>query len=110
MCVYIYIYEGLRLKLKLQYFGLLMQRTNSLEKTVRRRGRQEEMVGWHHRVNGREFEPTPGGSEGQGNLECCSQWGSQRVEYDLATEQQHVYIDMYMYVYIYTRTYICMHS
>ena len=48
--------ERLRLKLKLQYFGHLMQRTDSLEKTLmlgktegrRRRGRQDEMVGWHH--------------------------------------------------------------
>ena len=57
--------EGLMLKLKLQYFGHLMRRTNSLEKTLmlgkieggRRRGRQEdEVVGWHHRLNGRESE------------------------------------------------------
>ena len=48
--------EGLMLKLKLQYFGYLMRRSDSLEKTLmlgkiegeRRRGRQHEMVGWHH--------------------------------------------------------------
>ena len=74
--VYIYIYEGLRLKLKLQYFGLLMQRTNSLEKIVRRRGRQDEIVGWHHRVNGREFEQTPGDSEGQGS----SPWNYEELD------------------------------
>ena len=33
------------------------------------------MVGWHHRLNGHEFEQTPGDSEGQGSLECCSPWG-----------------------------------
>ena len=33
---------------------------------------QEEMVGWHHRLNGHEFEQTPGDSEGQGSLACCS--------------------------------------
>ena len=77
---------------------------------MRRRERQDEMVGWHHRVNGREFEQTPGDSEGQGNLECCSQWRSQRVEYDLATEQQHIYRHVYVHIYIYTHTYICMHS
>ena len=50
-----YSLEGLMLKLKLQYFGHLMQRTDSLEKTLmpgkiegRRRGQQDEMVGWHH--------------------------------------------------------------
>ena len=70
-----YSLEGL--KLKLQYFGHLMQRTNSLEKTLmlgkiegRRKGgeTEDEMVGWHHRLNGHEFEQTLGDSEGQGNL------------------------------------------
>ena len=58
-----YSLEGLMLKLKLQYFGHLMGRTDSLEKTLmlgkiegRRRGRQDEMVGWHHCLNGHEFE------------------------------------------------------
>ena len=60
-----YSFEGLMLKLKLQYFGHLMQRSDSLEKTLilgmiegrRRRGQQRiEMVGWHHRLNGHEFE------------------------------------------------------
>ena len=36
---------------------------------------EDEMVGWHHRLNGHEFEQTPGDSEGQGNLVCCSPWG-----------------------------------
>ena len=57
--------EGMVLKLKLQYFGHLMQRVASLEKTLilggiggrRRRGMTEdEMAGWHHRFNGSEFE------------------------------------------------------
>ena len=56
--------EGLMLKLKLQYFGHLMQRTDSLEKTLilgkiegwEEKGMTEdEMVGWHHRLNGHEF-------------------------------------------------------
>ena len=59
--------EGLMLKLKLQYFGHLMRRTDSLEKILmlekikgrRRRGREDEMVGWHHRLYGHEFEQTP---------------------------------------------------
>ena len=33
------------------------------------------MVGWHHRLNGHEFEQTPGDGEGQGSLVCCSPWG-----------------------------------
>ena len=56
--------EGLMLKLKLQYFGHCMRRVDSLEKTLmlgviggeRKRGRQDEMAGWHHRLNGHEFD------------------------------------------------------
>ena len=54
--------EGLMLKLKFQYFGHLMQKTDSLEKTLgkieggRRRGWQDELVGWHHPLDGHEFE------------------------------------------------------
>ena len=33
---------------------------------------EDEMVGWHHRLNEREFEPTSGDGEGQGSLVCCS--------------------------------------
>ena len=40
---------------------------------------EDEMVGWHYRLNGREFEQTLGDSEGQGNLACFRSWGSQRV-------------------------------
>ena len=60
--------EGMMLKLKLQYFGHLMRRVDSLEKTDARRdwGQEEkgttedEMAGWHHRLGGHEFELTPG--------------------------------------------------
>ena len=42
----------------------------------RRRGvAEDEMVGWHHGLNGHEFEQAPGDSEGQGSLACCSSWG-----------------------------------
>ena len=36
---------------------------------------EDEMVGWHHRLNGYESEQTPGYSEGQRNMVCCSPWG-----------------------------------
>ena len=39
-----------------------------------------EMVGWHHWLNGHEFEQTPGDSEGQGSLACCSSWGHKESE------------------------------
>ena len=38
------------------------------------------MVGWHHRLNGYEFEQTLGDSEGQGRLVCCSPWGSKELD------------------------------
>ena len=76
-------WEGLMLKLKLQYFGHLMQRVDSLEKTHAGRdwGQEEkgttedEMAGWHHQLNGHEFERTPGVGDGQGGLACCDSWG-----------------------------------
>ena len=37
--------------------------------------REDEMIGWHHQLNGHEFEQALGGSEGQGSLVCCSPWG-----------------------------------
>ena len=75
--------EGLMLKLKLQYFGHLRRRVDSLEKTLmlggiggrRRRGRQDEMAGWHHRLDGHEFEWTPGVGDRQGGLACCNSCG-----------------------------------
>ena len=48
---------------------------------------EDEMVGWYHRLNGHEFEQTPGDSEGQGSLVCCRSWGL-RVRYNLATDKQ----------------------
>ena len=56
-----YSLEGLMLNLKRQYFGHLMQRTDSLEKTlilgkIEGRRRRDEVVGWYHRLNGHEFE------------------------------------------------------
>ena len=81
------------LKLKFQYFGHLMRRANSLEKTLmlgnieggRRRGLQRMIwVGWHHQLNGDEFEQTLGDGEGQGSLVCCSPCGCKELD---TTEQ-----------------------
>ena len=77
-----YSLEGLMLKLKLQYFGHLMQRTDSFENTLmlgkiecKKGMTEDEMVGWHHRLNGHKFEQPLGIGDGQGNLACCSPWG-----------------------------------
>ena len=48
---------------------------------------ENEMGGWHHWLNGHEFEPTPGDGEGQGSL-VLQFMGSQRIGHDWATEQQ----------------------
>ena len=37
---------------------------------------EDEMVGWHYQLSGHEFEWTPGASDGQGGLGCCTSWGS----------------------------------
>ena len=73
--------EGLMLKLKLQYFGHLMGRVESLEKTLMLEelgagegAAEDEMAGWHHQLDGHEFEWTPGVGEGQGGLACCDSW------------------------------------
>ena len=66
------------LKLKLQYFGHLMRRVDSLEKTLMQGGiekgmTEDEMVGWHHRLNGHGFGQTPAVGDGQGGLACCKE-------------------------------------
>ena len=83
-----YSLEGLMLKLKLQYFVHLMQRTDSLEKILmlgkiedKEKGTTEdEMVEWHHRLDRHEFEQTPGIGDRQGSLVFCSPWGSKESD------------------------------
>jgi len=45
---------------------------------------EDKMVGWHHQLNGHEFEQVPGDGEGQGGLVCCSSWGHKESD---VTEQ-----------------------
>ena len=78
-----YSSEGLMLKLKLQYFGLLDAKSwvtgkdPDAEKDRRQKEKgmiEDEMVGWHHQLNGHEFEQVLEYGEGQGRLVCCSPW------------------------------------
>ena len=88
-----YSLEGLMLKLKFQYFGHLMWRTVSSEKTWcwerSRAGGEGDDWGWdgwwHHWFDGHEFEQALGVYDGQGSLACCSPWGY-RVGQDWAAE------------------------
>ena len=82
-----YSLVGLMLKLKLQYFGHLMQRADSFEKTLmlgkieEEKGTTEgEMVGWYHRLNGHGFRWTLGVGNGQGGLACCGSWGHKELD------------------------------
>ena len=66
-----------------------------LGKIESRRRRGQQRMRWLDGINGYEFEQTPGDSEGQGSLACCSPW-MQRVGHDLVTEQQQS-CDYYVY-------------
>ena len=75
------------MKLKLQYFGQLMQRTDSLEKflmlgKIEDKGKMggSEKVGWHHQFNGHESEQILGDNEGQGSLVCFSPQGHKELD------------------------------
>ena len=80
----------LMLKLKLQYFGCLTGSVDSLGKKknkklmlgkIEGRGKRgQQMVGWHHQLNGHEFEQTLGDSEGQESLGHCSPWGGKESD------------------------------
>ena len=90
-----YSLEGLMLKLKLQYFDHLMQRTDSLEKTLMlgkiegRRRMERQRIRWLDGITDlidvslsklQEFEQALRGCDGQGSLACCSPWGHRESE------------------------------
>ena len=64
-----------------------MQRADSLEKILmlgkieeEKGTTEDQMVGWHHRLSGHESEQTPGDSDGQGSLGCCSSWSHKELD------------------------------
>ena len=83
-----HLLEGLMLKLRFQSFGQLVERFDSLGKDPdagkdwgqeEKGATEDEMVGWHHRLNGHKFQQTLGDSSGQGSLACCSPWGHKEL-------------------------------
>ena len=90
-----YSLEGLTLKLKLQYFGHLMEELTHLkrpwcwERSKAGKGMTEdEVVRQHHQFNGHEYEQTPGDSESQESLACCSPYDHKGLWHELVTGQQ----------------------
>ena len=124
--------EGLMLKLKLQYFGHLMQRTDSRKnpgagKDWRQEEKgttEDEMAGWHHGLDGRESEWTPGVGDGQGGLACCNSWGrkvsdmTKRLNWTELTQLKRIFtynityyiLHTILYIYIATDTYIVTYT
>ena len=80
-----YLLERLILKLKFQWFVEELTHLNRpwCWERLKAGGEgttEDEMVGWHHRLNGHEFEWTPGVGDGQGGLACCSPWGHKELD------------------------------
>ena len=84
-----YSLEGLMLKLKLQYIGYLLQRADTLEKTLmlgktagRRRSGQQSIKWLAGIIDSMDYKPeqTLGDSEGQGSMACCSPWGHKKSD------------------------------
>ena len=82
-----YSLEGLMLKLKFQYFGhlksWLIEKISDAGRDwgLEEKGtKEDEMAGWHHRLNGHEFVWTPGVGDGQGGLACCSSWSRKKSD------------------------------
>ena len=104
-----YSLEGLMLKLELQHFGHLMRRADLDPDAGKDWGREEkgmtedEILRWHYRLNGHEFEQALGDGEEQGNLACCNAWGRRELD---TTERLnnnseiHTYTYMWCYVFL----------
>ena len=59
---------------------------------------EDEMVGWHHQFNGREFEQAPRDGDGQGSLVCCRSWGGKESDttYQLNNKNEMAIISLYL--------------
>ena len=60
---------------------------------------EDEMVGWHHRLNGHEFEQTPGDGEGQGTLVCYSPWGHKESD-TIQRLNNNIHLILQIFIYL----------
>ena len=60
---------------------------------------EDEMVGWHHQLNGPEFEQAPGVGEGQGSLACCSPWGCKESDMTERLNNNNKYNTVKIFIY-----------
>ena len=69
---------------------------------------ENEMAGWHHQLDGHEFEQAPAVGDGQGSLSCYSPWGHKESDKTEQLNQIYIYIGVYIYIYsiIYVYIYI----
>ena len=127
--------EGLMLKLKLQTLATSWEEFGKDPDAGKNWGQKEkgttedEMVGWHHQLNGHGFGYPPGVDDGQGGLVCCGSWGHKEsdttkwlnwieliysvcvyiythtyIHTYIYTYMHHIYIYVYIYIYIHTHT------
>ena len=109
--------EGLMLRLKLQYFGYLMRRAKLIRKDLdagkdwrqKEKGiRVDGMVGWHHCLDGHEFEQAPVDGEGQESLSCFSPWGSKELDMTEWLNNNHTWLHSLVPVYLQSHPSTCI--
>ena len=107
-----YSLEGLMLRLKLQYFGHLMWRVNSLEKILMLGNiegtTEDEMVGWPHWLKVHAFEQALGDGEGQGSLAYCSPWDREESDTTKQLNNSNTYDKIAQNWIVYKNTSECM--
>ena len=112
-----YSLEGLMLRLKLQYFGYLMRRAKLIRKDLdagkvwrqKEKGiRVDEMAGWHHCLDGHEFEQAPVDGEGQESLSCLSPWGSKELDMTEWLNNNHTWLHSLVPVYLQSHPSTCI--
>ena len=68
------------------------------------------MVGWHHRLDGHEFEGALGDVDGQGSLACCSPWGGKESNMSATEPNLYICVCVYIYICVCVYIYICIYT